>query len=147
MKIFIRILPIFLAIILSALILNAQSNQKAESEVVKLRSLVIEGIKNRDRKILDEIYAEDFYHTHATGKIDNKKTRIDVFVSGEKTIETAQAEDLRIRIFGKHTAVATGKSSIKNDDGLIVVYRWTITYAKIGKKWKIVASQATRISE
>lgn len=125
----------------------AQTIEKEISEIKNLRTKTVEAIEKRDRKTLDEIYAEDFSHTHASGKIDDKKTRLDVFVSGEKTIDTANAEDLKIKIFGKQTAVAIGKSSVKSDDGTIAVYRWTIVYAKIGKKWQIAASQATKFSE
>lgn len=141
----------FSATMLAVLILNcfshAQTSEKEIAEINKLRIKTVEAIEKRDRKTLDEIYAEDFSHTHASGKIDDKKTRLDVFVSGEKTIDTAESEDLKIKIFGKNTAVASGKSSVKSDNGTIAVYRWTIVYAKIGKKWQIAASQATKLSE
>jgi ketosteroid isomerase-like protein len=126
---------------------HAQTREKEIAEITDLRRKTVEAIEKRDRKTLDEIYAEDFSHTHATGKVDDKKTRLDTFVSGEKTIDTANAEDLKIKIFGKQTAVATGKSAIESDDGTIAVYRWTVVYAKIGKKWRIAASQATKFSE
>lgn len=135
---FLLLLPIFAA---------AQSNDKAIAEIKDLRRRAVEAIEKRDRKALEQIYAEDFTHTHASGKVDDRRARLDTFVSGEKTIDTAQAEDLRIGIFGKNTAVATGKSSVKSDDGKTVIYRWTVVYAKIGKRWQIAASQATKSAE
>lgn len=120
--------------------------QRAIGEIAKLRQQVVEAIKKRDRQTLEKLFAEDFTHTHAIGKIDDKKTRLDVFVSGDKTIDTAIAEDLKIRVFGDKTAIASGKSSVKSDDGTLVAYRWIVVYAKIGKKWQVVASQATKLT-
>ncbi len=135
------------AVLFLTIISHAQTNEKIISEITDLRRQTVEAIEKRDRKTLEEIYAEDFSHTHASGKIDDRKTRLDTFVSGEKTIDTAQAEDLKIKIFGKQTAIASGKSSVKSDDGTFPVYRWIVVYAKIGKKWRIAASQATKLSE
>jgi len=138
---------IMLAVLILTCFSHAQTIEKEISEIKNLRTKTVEAIEKRDRKTLDEIYAKDFSHTHTSGKVDDKKTRLDTFVSGEKTIDTANAEDLKIKIFGKQTAVAIGKSSVKSDDGTIAVYRWTIVYAKTGKKWQIAASQATKFSE
>ncbi len=142
-----KVSAIMIAVLILTSFLHAQTSEKAVAEIKALRSKTFEAIEKRDRKTLEEIYAEDFSHTHASGKVDDKKTRLDVFVSGEKTIDTAQAEDLKIKIFGKNTAVATGKSSVKSGDGTIATYRWTVVYAKVGKKWQIAASQATKTTE
>ena len=136
-----------LAVLILTVFSHAQTGEKEIAEIKILRSKTVAAIEKRDRKTLYEIYAEDFSHTHASGKVDNKKTRLDTFVSGERTIDTANAEDLKIKIFGKQTAIASGKSSVKSNDGTISVYRWTVVYAKIGKKWQIAASQATKLFE
>lgn len=147
MKNSIKFLPIALAILFLVIISNAQNNQKAIAEITDLRRQVVEAIEKRDRQTLESLFAEDFTHTHAIGRVDDKKKRLDVFVSGDKTIDTATPEELKIKIFGKNTAVANGKSSVPDDSGKLVSYRWIVVYAKIGKKWQIVASQATRLSE
>lgn len=126
---------------------SEKKNEKAVAEINSLRRRTVELIQKRDRAALREIYAEDFSHTHASGKVDDKRTRLDVLVSGEKTIDTALAEDVSIKIFGEQTAVATGKSTLTSGDGTATTYRWTIVYAKIGKKWTIAASQATKLTE
>lgn len=135
---------LFLTILING---QTRSDEKIKAEIISLRTKTVEAIEKRDRKLLEEIYARDFTHTHASGKVDDRETRLNVYLSGEKTIDTVPAEDLKIKIFGKNTAVASGKSAIKNEDGTVSVYRWIIVYARIGKKWQVVASQATKFSE
>jgi len=120
--------------------ISAQTNEKLTAEITVLRGKLVDAIKSRDRKMLEEIYAEDFTHTHASGQVDDKTKRVSALVSGDLTIESAQVDEIKIRFYNKNTAIAVGQSQIEN-----VKYRWTIVYVKSGKKWKIAASQATKI--
>lgn len=143
-----KFFAIFFAVLLLTITSNAQSkNEKIIAEITDLRQKAVTAIEKRDRQTLDKLFADEYTHTHAIGRVDDKKTRLDVFVSGDKTIDTAVAEDLKIKVFGDKTAVASGKSSVKSDDGTFPSYRWIVVYAKIGKKWQIVASQASKIEK
>ena len=54
--------------IVCVFVIQAQSkNDKMISEVKILRQKLTSAIKERDRKTLDTIYADDFTHTHASG--------------------------------------------------------------------------------
>ena len=129
--------------IVSVFVIQAQSkNDKMISEVKVLRQKLTSAIKERDRKTLDTIYADDFTHTHASGQVDDKQTRIAALVSGEMTIESAGVDEINIRFYGKTTAVAVGQSRIETTK-----YRWTLVYVKSKNRWQIAASQATRLAE
>ncbi len=134
-------------ILLSVACINAQNNKNAVADIVEIRLKVIEAIKKQDRPMLDRIFAEGYTHTHATGKVDDKNARLDVLVSGERTIDTAPAEDLKIRMFGKGAAVASGRSAVSSDDGIVQEYRWTIVYVRVGNNWRVAASHATKIAQ
>lgn len=125
---------------------QAQTEQSKKDasvvEITALRNRLTNAIERRDRKELENLYAQDFTHTHASGQVDDKTTRISTLVVGETTIESAKTEQIKIRFYGKNTAVAVGQSVIETTR-----YRWTIVYFKTGKNWRIVASQATRTTD
>ena len=126
--------------------LQAQSkNDKLVLEITTLRQQLTTAIKQRDKKTLGEIYANDFTHIHASGQVDDKTKRIAALVSGDLTIESAEVSEISIRIYNKSTAVAVGNSTITDAEQKPTKYRWTIVYVKSGKKWQIAASQATKI--
>jgi len=115
-------------------------NDKSAAEIKALRQKLITAIKERNPKTLETLYADDFTHTHASGQVDDKQTRIAALVSGEMTIESAEVDEINIRFYGKTTAV--GQSRIETTK-----YRWTLVYVKLKNRWQIAASQATRLAE
>jgi len=135
-------------LIASAFAVQAQSkNDKLISEINSLRQKLVTAIKEGDRKTLENLYADDFTHTHASGQVDDKRQRVAALLSGEKTIESAEVNEIKIRIYGTTNAVAVGQSTITDENQMAVKYRWTLVYAKTKNSWRIVASQATRLAE
>ena len=120
------------------LMINAQTKDKMLSEITDFRQKLSAAIEKGDRKTLEILFAEDFTHTHAVGKVDGKTVRIDSILEGGKTLETVQPDKIEIRFYGKNTAVAVGQTTI--DDK---IYRWTTVYVKNKKDWQMVASQAS----
>lgn len=120
-------------------------NEKLVLEITTLRQQLTTAIKQRDKKTLGEIYADDFTHTHASGQVDDKTKRIAALVSGDLTIESAEVNEIDIRFYNNSAAVAVGQSTITDAQQKPMKYRWTVVYVKSGKKWKIAASQATKV--
>lgn len=81
--------------------------------------------------------------------IAGKDARIVSALAGDPVIENAPAEDVVLKLYaGGWMAVATGVSLIKSmADGKTYAVHWTVTYAKSGEDWQIVASHATRGKE
>lgn len=127
--------------------IKQMTNEKIISEITTLRQRLVAAIKQRDKKTLESLYAADFTHTHASGQVDDKSKRIAALLLGEPTIESAEVNEINIRVYGKTTAVAVGQSTVKNKDGSQAKYRWTTVYFKTKNNWQIVASQATKIAE
>lgn len=121
----------------------------AARQITALRRELLDAIRSRDRKTLERLYADDFTHTHAVGRVDNKSQRIAALVSGETTIESAEVDDMSIRTYGATTAIVIGQSTIKGQgEGQSTTrYRWLAVYVKRAGRWQIVASQATRIEQ
>ena len=116
-------------------------NQKSFDEIRAFRQELSEAIKKGDRKTLENLFTDDFTHTHAVGKIDGKIARIDSILEGGKTLETIEPNEIKIRFYGKNTAIAVGQTTIDE-----TAYSWTIVYIKAKKVWQIAASQASKIA-
>lgn len=123
------------------------ADEKSISEVTIMRQKLVAAIEKRDRKTLESLYADDYTHTHAIGQVDGKKERIAALLSGEPTIESAIADELKMRAYGDTTVVVIGQSTVNNKDGSQPKYRWTLIYVRLNKKWRIVAGQAARLAE
>lgn len=121
---------------------GGKDGKKMIAEITDFRQKLNRAIEKRDRKTLENLFAEDFTHTHAIGRIDGKSKRIDSILTGDKTLESVAPDEITIRFYGENTAVAVGQTTIED-----AVYRWTIVYVKTGRKWQIAVSQATRLAE
>src|SRR5215207_9429276 len=121
-------------------------DQAAAHEVEALREELKRAIERKDAALLRAIYADSFTHTHGSGRVDGKDTRIVSALAGDPVIETAPAEELNYRVFGDHTIVVTGKSPIHNEtENRSDNFRWISVYVKTGGRWQLAASQATRL--
>ncbi len=121
-------------------------DQAAAHEVEASREELKRAIERKDAALLRAMYADSFTHTHGSGRIDGKDTRIVSALAGDPVIETAPVDDLNYRVFGDHTIVVTGKSPIHNKaENRSDNFRWLSVYVKTGGRWQLAASQATRL--
>ena len=129
--------------------LSMQGQQGVAEDVAAFRKALAAAIEKKDVVALRKMYADGFTHTHTSSKLDGKDARIVSALAGEPVIEAAPVEGLVIKVYaGGWTAVATGISPIKSmADGKTYAVHWTVTYAKSGEDWQIVASHATRGKE
>ncbi|HEX2215782.1 MAG TPA: nuclear transport factor 2 family protein [Xanthobacteraceae bacterium] len=124
----------------------ADEDQPVAHEVEAFREFIARAIKKRDARALRALYADDFTHTHASGRVDGKDAHITSVLAGGPTIETAPVEELLYRVFGTHTIIVSGKSPIPiPHEGRTDQVRWMAVYVKVGGDWKIAVSQATRL--
>jgi hypothetical protein len=117
-----------------------------ELENIQVRQEIVNAVKARDAGRLRQIYADGFTHTHGSGKVDGKDTRIVSVLAGDPSIEMAPADELSIRTFGTDTVIATGRSPILNvRENRDYDFRWTAVYVRVAGQWRLAASQATRL--
>ncbi len=143
---FYKFLIAFVFASICSLSIDAQTSGKDSktmlAEITDFRQKLIQAIEKRDRKTLENLFAEDFTHTHAIGKVDGRAKRIDAILTGDKTLESVAPDEIAIRFYVENTAIAVGRTTIED-----AIYRWTVVYVKTGRKWLIAASQATRLAE
>jgi ketosteroid isomerase-like protein len=118
----------------------------AEVEILAAREAIRTAVAEKDATALRQLYTDDFTHTHGSGKVDGRDTRIVSLLVGEPTIEMAPADDLHIRIHGNATAIVTGRSPIKNRvENRTYEFRWVQVFVRDGARWRLAVSQATRL--
>lgn len=139
MKILLGLIGVFLL----TLTVSAQTkNAKIEREIIEFRAKIREAVKAKDRKNLEQFFADGFTHTHASGKVDGKAERIDFFIKGEPTIEDVEPEEIRFNVFNKNLASAVGKTTLLFGTEKRT-FQWTGVFYKEKGKWKVVTTHAT----
>ena len=124
---------------------NSKAALQPEQALRELEHQWNEALKNHDIAALSAILDDQFIFTDDQGRVLNKAQYID-HVSQMK-VESYTVEDTTVHVFGD-TGVVTGRWSGKitvadKDDSEAV--RYTDTFAKRLGRWRVVASQETRI--
>lgn len=129
-------------------ILSTAQEQAFSEEIAAWREAFAEIAARKDRDKLRDHYAPSFVHTRHTGEQVGRDERIEAVLRGDPVIELAPADDLKIRVPGGWTAVATGTSKLSSrDGGKTYRYAWTAVYVRAGDGWQLAASHATRLDE
>ena len=120
------------------------TDRKLRDEISAFRMTFQAASANRDAAALRRFYTDDFTHTHTSGKVDGKDSRIVSVLAGEPTVEMAPTPEFNLSCFGESICIARALSPIKRGtDGKWFDVRWTQTYVKTSRGWQIAVSQAT----
>lgn len=117
------------------------AQSKDESEILDFSDRVLEAVKNRDRSKLEEYFHPKFTHTHANGKVDDRKKRLAALLSGEETVDSIKPESLTTTDFGDGLVIARGRSKTTGKNAQ--TYQWTRIYRKIGGTWFLLATHVS----
>lgn len=121
--------------------------QRMIDEVTAFRAKLAKAVETKDFATLRASYADNFSHTHGSGKFDNKDARLVSAMAGEPLIEAAPASELVFRVFAGPTVILTGKSPILNvKEQKTYDFRWVCVYVTAANGWQLAVSQATRLS-
>src|SRR5262245_3477034 len=143
MKRFLVITVLVVAMPLLAFVLAANkiSASKAEEEIMKLEDQWVQSRAAKDPTVSKELLADDYLGATPTGQAQTKQQFIDAVTAGTLFAGTAEMMDRKVRIYGD-TAVSTGFVT-----GVVGVdkSRYIRVYVKRNAKWRLVASQGTRV--
>jgi ketosteroid isomerase-like protein len=115
-------------------------------QVLAVRDQIRTLVEARDAKGLRDVYTDDFSHTHGSAKVDGRDSRVVTLLAGEPAIELSPVDELLVRVHGAATAIVSGRSPIRSlADGKIYDFRWTQVFVKVGERWQLAVSQATRV--
>lgn len=127
-------------------IVSGKAEQVMAEEIGDFRKRMAEAIAKKDAAALGAFYTDTFLHTDGDGTLQDKAARIAHVLTGVPVIETAPAEDLRIRVPNGWAAVATGRSALATPStGKANQVRWSAFHVRVGEGWQLAGSQETRL--
>lgn len=119
----------------------ASAQASRQQVILDLRAAIASAAARKDAEALRALFTDDFTHTHAVGRVDDKATRLRSLVGADDTIEKVAPSEIAIRFYGDDTAVAIGRTTIGPDR-----FRWTTVYVRRGGRWMAAASHASKVS-
>ena len=122
---------------------NKKSSSKAAEEIMKLEDQWVQSRATKDPTVSKDLLADDYLGATPTGQAQTKQQFIDAVAAGALFAGKAEMMDRKVRIYGD-TAVSTGFVT-----GVVGVNksRYIRVYVKRNNKWRLVASQGTRVTE
>jgi hypothetical protein len=120
-----------------------------EEQIKKAEHDCAEAFVKRGAAAVDLCEADDITSTDPSGRVTDKIQDKKDLSSGDVKLESLELSDIKVQVYG-NTAVATltanVKGTIKGQD-LSGTYRSTDTWVKRQGKWKMVATQATKVAQ
>jgi ketosteroid isomerase-like protein len=101
-----------------------------------------------DVAALDSLLAKDVTIYWGDGTADDKASTLALFRSGRLRYAQLDYDSTRVRVYGQ-TAVVTGQARIKaqsDEHALAYLVRLTRVYVREKGRWRLVASQTTRVA-
>jgi ketosteroid isomerase-like protein len=102
-----------------------------------------------DHASLDRIYADALIYTHSNGAVDDKATYIGNIKSGVTKYESMKRDQIKVSVYGDTALVNCHWQvhSIAHGKKITTDARYLHVYVKQKGQWRMVAHQATRISQ
>ena len=140
-----KILYSFLLILVSVVIVHAQSND--EKELTATADRFIKALVKADKTVLEELTASELSYGHSSGKEENKTQFIGRIASGSVDFITIDISDQTVKLVGKVAIVRHVFTSKLVDDGKALDIRIGVmmVWQKQKGKWKLLARQAYKL--
>ena len=119
-----------------------KSSSNAEEEIMKIEDQWVQSRGTKDPTTSKDLLTDDYLGANLTGQAQTKQQFIDGVTAGGFPGK-AEMTDRKVRIYGD-TAVSTGfVTGVSGADKV----RYIRVYVKRNNKWRLVASQGTRVTE
>jgi ketosteroid isomerase-like protein len=149
--------PVILALLCCATVASAQkpamparSSEQMQRDLAQIEREIGRANLECDYKYFDQVEAEEFLFTDATGGLTTKKQDMAGEKSCHKSSGSYEVDDTRVLIYGA-TAVVTGRvtTSATNKEGQKVIRhsRFTDVFVWRDGRWQLVAGHSSRIPE
>lgn len=115
----------------------------AKRQIAALEEDWIKAVVRRDAAAFNRLLAPAFVYTE-DDRVYTKEQLIKEVTTSSDTVTSGRNEDLSVRVYGNHTAVATGWLVLEGrgaGGAFTVRYRYTDTWVKFGPLWRVVAAQ------
>jgi ketosteroid isomerase-like protein len=103
-----------------------------------------------DANKIANFLTDDYALTDSKGQITTAADDIEDAKTRRIHYDVFENYDMKVRVYGDHTAVVTGKTKIKgNAQGkpLDIIVQFTDTLVKQGGRWRLAAGHVSRLKE
>jgi hypothetical protein len=124
------------------------ADQKDIDDVLKAEHTLCKAFEQGDLDYIKAHESADYTLTNSTGDITTRQDDLDDFTKRQAHWTTFENRDMKVRIYGRETAVVIGKTFVKGTyEGkpVDIAVLFTDTFAKIDGQWILVAGHVTRI--
>jgi ketosteroid isomerase-like protein len=93
---------------------------------------------------------EDYTLTNSKGAITTAADDIEDARTGKVHYDVFENYDMKVRLYGDHAAVVTGKTKVKgNAQGkpIDIIVQFTDTFVKQSGRWRLAAGHVSRLKE
>ena len=137
---------ISLVLALTVIAGQATADAAVTGELKQIEQQLASSWKNGDCDRWGAIIAPEWSVIHITGTIITKDEALQMCRQPQVRIETFNVDELTVRVFGD-AAVVTGRTLVttSGSNAGSVTLRFTDVFIRRGRRWQIVASQATRL--
>ena len=93
---------------------------------------------------------DDYTLTNSKGEISTAADDIEDARSGRVHYDVFENYDMKVRIYGGHTAIVTGKTKVKgNAQGkpIDTIVEFTDTFVKQSGRWRLAAGHVSRLKD
>jgi len=140
---------VFVFVSLFAFAQEKKASNGVEQAVLKLEQQWEDALIKSDVAALERIYDDSLIYTHSSGGVDNKSAYVDAIKSGVTKYQSMKRDDIKVNVYG-NTALVTCHWEVHvlaRGNKIDTNARYLHVYVKQRDGWKMVAHQATRITQ
>lgn len=103
-----------------------------------------------DANKIASFLSDDYTLTNSKGEITTAADDIEDAKTGRVHYDIFENYDMKVRVYGDHTAIVTGKTKVKgNAQGkpIDVIVQFTDTFVKQNGRWRLAAGHVSRLKE
>ena len=103
-----------------------------------------------DADNIAKFLTDDYTLTNSKGEITTAADDIEDARSGRVHYDVFENYDMKVQVYGGHTAIVTGKTKIKgNAQGkpIDIIVQFTDTFVKQSGRWRLAAGHVSRLKE
>jgi uncharacterized protein (TIGR02246 family) len=103
-----------------------------------------------DADNIAKFLTDDYTLTNSKGEITKAADDIEDARSGRVHYDVFENYDMKVRVYGGHTAIVTGRTKVKgNAQGkpIDIIVQFTDTFVKQDGRWRLAAGHVSRLKE
>jgi ketosteroid isomerase-like protein len=139
---------VFFFVCVATLIVQAASDESAA--VLQAERDGCDAYLHSDADKIANFLTDDYTLTNSKGEISTAADDIEDARSGRIHYDVFENYDMKVRVYGGHTAIVTGKTKIKGNargKPIDIVVQFTDTFVKQNGRWRLAAGHVSRLKE